>query len=159
MLTVCSVTVTSILRTTSVSNSLEKKSDITYNFIDRGIWTLTETNLGIISACLLVLKQPLGRLFPRLFGSSAKPSSYYPDTSRRRNVGYNLSDLSGRESAQRDGVWRGQAGGGGGQNEVSITASGGSGSRKESDEDYIIQGYKEQNRSDQDILAGNRINR
>ncbi|OAQ68777.1 hypothetical protein VFPPC_04966 [Pochonia chlamydosporia 170] len=147
------VTVTSILRTTSVSNSLEKKADITYNFIDRGIWTLTETNLGIISACLLVLKQPLGKLFPRLFGSTKKASSYYPNNSLGRNAGYNLSDLHGPNS-ESSGVWRNQ-----GRFKNETTISGPGESRKESDEDYIIEGYKVGNNSHQDILAGHRENR
>jgi 1-acylglycerone phosphate reductase len=149
----CSVTVTSILRTTSVSNSLEKKADITYNFIDRGIWTLTEANLGIISACLLVLKQPLGRLFPRLFGSTKKASLYYPDNSLGRNAGYNLSDLQGT-NAVSSGLWQKQARL---KNKTSI--SGQEQSRQESDEDDIAEEYKVGNSSRQDILAGHRENR
>lgn len=52
-----------------MQNSLKNREDITFNFIDRGIWTLLEMNFGIISACLPVLKQPLARIFPRVFGS------------------------------------------------------------------------------------------
>ncbi|KAJ4302366.1 hypothetical protein N0V88_002510 [Collariella sp. IMI 366227] len=52
------VTITSILRITSVQNSLHNRQDQTWNFIERGIWTLVEANLGIISACLPVLKHP-----------------------------------------------------------------------------------------------------
>jgi hypothetical protein len=70
-----SVTITSILRVTSVQNSLHNRADQTYNFIERGIWTLIEANLGIVSACLPVLKQPLGILFPRLFGTAKGSSS------------------------------------------------------------------------------------
>ncbi|EHA46679.1 hypothetical protein MCOR27_002597 [Pyricularia oryzae] len=66
------VTVTSILRTTSVQNSLKNKEDNTFNFIDRGMWTLLEINLGIISACLLVMKQPLARFWPSFFRSRGR---------------------------------------------------------------------------------------
>jgi hypothetical protein len=70
-----SVTLTSILRVTSVQNSLKNREDQTWSFIERGVWTLIESNLGIICACLPVLKQPLGRLFPRLFGSTIRGRS------------------------------------------------------------------------------------
>ncbi|KAL1842996.1 hypothetical protein VTJ49DRAFT_3473 [Mycothermus thermophilus] len=69
------VTITSILRVTSVQNSLKNRQDQTWSFIERGVWTLIESNLGIICACLPVLKQPLGKLFPRLFGSTLRGHS------------------------------------------------------------------------------------
>ncbi|KAK7413377.1 hypothetical protein QQX98_007754 [Neonectria punicea] len=97
------VTVASILRTTSVQNSLKNKADSTYNFIERGMWTLIEANLGIISACLPVLKQPMSRLFPRIFGSTKKSSAYGGDNSK----GYNLSNISAQ--ASHPGFWRGTA--------------------------------------------------
>ncbi|KAM0738705.1 hypothetical protein ACQRIT_006442 [Beauveria bassiana] len=46
------VTVTSILRTTSVQHPLKNRMDITFDFITRGIWTLIEANLGTIIPCL-----------------------------------------------------------------------------------------------------------
>ncbi|KAK3297937.1 uncharacterized protein B0H64DRAFT_423839 [Chaetomium fimeti] len=64
------VTIAAILRTTSVPNSPENREDPTYYFVNRGVWTLLEANLGIISACLPILKHPLTRLFPRLFGTT-----------------------------------------------------------------------------------------
>ncbi|KPA35833.1 integral membrane protein, partial [Fusarium langsethiae] len=87
------VTITSILRVTSVSNSLKNKEDQTYNFIERGIWTLIEANVGIIVACLPVLRQPMGQLFPRLFGSTKKSSVYF-EGAGNHSKGYNLSNLS-----------------------------------------------------------------
>ena len=97
-----SVTITSILRTTSVSNSLANKSDITYNFIQRGMWTLIECNLGIISACLPVLRQPLARFFPRMFGSTKGASGYVDaDDSRNPRRGYNLSKVSASGTPQQ----------------------------------------------------------
>ena len=94
-----SVTVTSILRATSVQNSLKNKADITYNFINRGMWTVIEANLGIVSACLPVLKLPMSRLFPRLFGSTKKASSGYvaPGPSGR---GYRLDNMDAKDSRQ-----------------------------------------------------------
>ncbi|KAF9732256.1 hypothetical protein PMIN06_006647 [Paraphaeosphaeria minitans] len=64
------VTVTSILRVTAVANSAHNKKDQTWEFIRRGIWTLIEANLGIICACLIVLRQPLARLFSKVFGTT-----------------------------------------------------------------------------------------
>ncbi|KAG9255635.1 uncharacterized protein F5Z01DRAFT_699392 [Emericellopsis atlantica] len=63
------VTITSILRTTSVQNSLKNKEDITFNFIQRGMWTLLEMNFGIISTCLPTLKKPLSSIMLKVFGS------------------------------------------------------------------------------------------
>ncbi|KAL2126829.1 hypothetical protein VTI74DRAFT_175 [Chaetomium olivicolor] len=84
------VTVTSILRVTSVQNSLKNRQDQTYNFIERGMWTLIEANLGIISACLPVLKHPLGLLFPRLFGSiKAGTAAIYASGDRSRHTNNN----------------------------------------------------------------------
>ncbi|KAH7122027.1 hypothetical protein B0J13DRAFT_599213 [Dactylonectria estremocensis] len=100
------VTITSILRTTSVQNSLKNKEDITYNFIERGMWTLIEANLGIISACLPVLKRPMGKIFPRVFGSTKKSSAYnFSADTRGNSKGYNLSNISGNGS--HPGLWRG----------------------------------------------------
>ncbi len=102
-----SVTVTSILRTTSVQNSLKNNADITWNFIERGIWTLIEVNLSIISSCLLVLKRPLSILFPRLFGSMKKLSAYnkYNKYDRDKDRGYKMNSFSvGQDDS---GLWRG----------------------------------------------------
>jgi hypothetical protein len=99
---ICSVTATSIVRLTSVSNSLKNKSDETYNFVTRGIWTTLEANLGIISACLPTLKKPMGRVFPMLFGSTKSASNRYggtggasgPGGTKEGRRGYILAELS-----------------------------------------------------------------
>jgi hypothetical protein len=131
---VSSVTGTSILRTTSVEDSLKNQADITWNFIERGVWTLIEANLGIINACLPVLKQPLGRLFPRLFGTTQKSSTYdnaadYRNKERR----YSLSGESGKKSK----VWQGPS-----RNRqiVSIT-----GQSRTSDEEHIVRDWTTDN--------------
>ncbi|PMB69525.1 hypothetical protein BM221_004169 [Beauveria bassiana] len=59
------VTVTSILRTTSVQHPLKNRMDITFDFITRGIWTLIEANLGTIIPCLVVLRQELVVVSPQ----------------------------------------------------------------------------------------------
>ncbi|EXL51972.1 hypothetical protein FOCG_07785 [Fusarium oxysporum f. sp. radicis-lycopersici 26381] len=100
------VTITSILRVTSVSNSLKNKKDMTWNFIDRGVWTLIEANLGIIAACLPVLRQPMGKLFPRIFGSTKKSSLYYTGSGGPAK-GYNLSDIAAQ--SPRPGLWKSDA--------------------------------------------------
>ena len=100
------MTLTSILRVTSVSNYLKNKEDITYNFIERGIWTLVEANLGIITACLPVLRQPLGRLFPRIFGTTKERSAYLGGVVNVSR-GYKLPNLSTRTSNLNLRLWRG----------------------------------------------------
>ncbi|KAL4731961.1 hypothetical protein ACLX1H_000960 [Fusarium chlamydosporum] len=91
------VTITSILRATSVSNSLENKGDQTYNLIERRLRTLIKTNLGIMTTCLPVLRQPLGKLFPRIIGTAIERSAYFADAGNY-SKGYNFSDLSARIS-------------------------------------------------------------
>ncbi|RYN20768.1 hypothetical protein AA0119_g1565 [Alternaria tenuissima] len=66
------VTITSILRVTAVANSVRNQQDLTWNFIERGIWTMIEANLGIICACLLVLKQVVKRCFLSVLGTIPK---------------------------------------------------------------------------------------
>lgn len=70
-----SVTVTSILRVTAVANSVRNQKDQTWNFIQRGVWTLIEANLGIICACLIVLRQPMARFFSKIFGTTKAGTS------------------------------------------------------------------------------------
>ncbi|CAN9401577.1 unnamed protein product [Alternaria alternata] len=76
------VTITSILRVTAVANSVRNQQDLTWNFIERGIWTMIEANLGIICACLLVLKQVVKRCFLSVLGTIPKVKyGYGPGTS------------------------------------------------------------------------------
>ena len=100
------MTLTSILRVTSVSNSHKNKEDITYNLIERGMWTLIEVNLGTITACLPVLRQPLGRLFPRIFGTTKERSAYLGGVVSGSG-GYKLFNLSTRTSNLNLRSWRG----------------------------------------------------
>ncbi|KAF2443340.1 hypothetical protein P171DRAFT_389472 [Karstenula rhodostoma CBS 690.94] len=69
------VTVTSILRITAVANSVHNLQDQTWGFIRRGVWTLIEANLGIICACLIVLRHPLARLCSKVFGTTKTGTS------------------------------------------------------------------------------------
>jgi hypothetical protein len=69
-----------IMRTTAVSNSFANKSDITWDFIPRGIWTLIEANLGIICACLPILKGPFTNA---LSSVSRRTASLKPSRIRR----------------------------------------------------------------------------
>ncbi|KAB2105280.1 hypothetical protein AG0111_0g6961 [Alternaria gaisen] len=76
------VTITSILRVTAVANSVRNQKDLTWNFIERGIWTMIEANLGIICACLLVLKQVVKHCFLSVLGTIPKVKyGYGPGTS------------------------------------------------------------------------------
>ncbi|TQV96671.1 hypothetical protein V2A60_002944 [Cordyceps javanica] len=124
------VTTTSILRTTSVQNSLKNRMDITFNFITRGIWTLVEANLGIIIPCLVIIKQPLGILLPRMFGTS---NAHVPCQKRGGDIekGYPLSTIS---TGLADGLWQGSNLA---QQSVSISGPGTQAGRR-SDEQHIV---------------------
>ncbi|RHZ62446.1 putative plasma membrane protein Pth11-like [Aspergillus thermomutatus] len=70
--------ITSILRITTL-NVATNHLDTTWNSIGSSMWTVIESNLGIICACLPALRRPLSFFFPRLFSrlhkSSAGPAS------------------------------------------------------------------------------------
>lgn len=115
-----------------MSNSLKNKEDTTYNFIQRSTWTILEANLGTISTCLPVLKQPLGRMFPHLFGSTKKGSSYQRD-GPNQGKGYNLSKVSAQTSTP--GLWRGPPTA---RQTTSVSGPGKSHADRKSDEQYIF---------------------
>ncbi|KAK2763950.1 hypothetical protein FQN54_009569 [Arachnomyces sp. PD_36] len=77
MATIFHVCVTSIIRTTVVAQTTADggKKDITWDFIPRSIWTLIEANMGIICACLPILKGPIVRFFPRVFQATTSKSN------------------------------------------------------------------------------------
>ncbi|PQK12406.1 hypothetical protein BB8028_0003g10230 [Beauveria bassiana] len=93
------VTITSILRTTSVQHPLKNRMDITFDFSTRGIWTLIEANLGTIIPCLVVLRQELVVVSPQ---SLRKARAAQPG--RDDEKGFALSDL---RAGQTGGLWRG----------------------------------------------------
>ena len=75
-----SVCVTSILRITTLDVATSHL-DTPWTNIGSSMWTVIESNLGIICACLPPLWRPLSVAFPRVFGrfnraTSAKQSSY-----------------------------------------------------------------------------------
>lgn len=147
-----SVTITSILRAVSVQNSLANKSDTTWNFIDRGIWTLIEANSGIIGACLPALRQPLARTFPHLFGSIARNSNYEEHVAQGRG-NFILSSLP--RQASNPPLWRG---GGHGRQVVSISGSETRMGRK-SDELCIIDESVKENDSCSETLSAHGISK
>ena len=77
-----SVVVTSILRTTTLEND-SKAPDPTSGTFTSAIWTSIEANTGIICACLPMLKQPLTKIWPRLFSNRSRSQSYSSSTSHR----------------------------------------------------------------------------
>ncbi|KAL5358394.1 putative plasma membrane protein Pth11-like protein [Aspergillus floccosus] len=60
------VCITSVLRITTL-NIATSRLDITWNSIGSSMWTVIESNLAILCACLPALQRPLVFLFPRLF--------------------------------------------------------------------------------------------
>lgn len=99
-----SVTIASIFRAASVKNSIANKADTTWSFIDRGIWTLIEANLGIVGSCLPTLRKPLTRTFPHIFGSNARSSDLEDERAPCKGT-YPLSSLPRQES--NSALWRG----------------------------------------------------
>ncbi|KAM0475911.1 hypothetical protein ACHAPX_006793 [Trichoderma viride] len=145
------VTVTSILRAASVKNSLANKSDTTWNFIDRGIWTLIEANCGIIGACLPALRQPLARTFPHIFGSISRNSHYADDRVLAKGT-YPLSSLP--RQASSSALWRGGAHG---RPAVSTTGSETIMERTSDDRCFIDEGVE--NDSGSEMLGAHGISR
>ncbi|KAI9821279.1 MAG: hypothetical protein M1827_004015 [Pycnora praestabilis] len=68
------VCVTSIVRTTTLNVSA-KTPDPTWNDINSTTWTVVEANVGIVCACLPILKQPLQAIFPRIFSTGGTSHS------------------------------------------------------------------------------------
>ncbi|KAL7951348.1 putative PTH11-typeG-protein-coupled receptor [Trichoderma barbatum] len=146
------VTVTSILRATSVKNSLANKADTTWNFIDRGIWTLIEANAGIIGACLPTLRQPLAQLFPRFFETTMKNSNQNDNRTPGKGA-FTLSNLS--RQASHPGMWRG-----GGHSRQVVSVSGPeTGMGRKSDELYIIDDALKDNDSGSDAPGSHGISK
>lgn len=125
-----SVCVTSILRTVAVSQTstgldqsckhLEnlKLGDRTLtgtkigDFIPRSVWTLVECNMGIICACLPMMRRPLSFAFPWLFkGSTRKESerlSYVPLELRYTKRHQRPRKGQSQEEILQSGVQRGR---------------------------------------------------
>lgn len=102
-----SVLIAGILRTTAVQSSLAKQSDLTWNFIPRGIWTLIEANLGIISACLPILKKPFSSALSRVLGTTRPVPSAYTRPTGSRSLHKRMHSPSNRIKSGKvhDGVY------------------------------------------------------
>ena len=77
-----SVCVTSILRMKTLDNATSSR-DTTWNAIPCIMWTIIETNLGIICACLPTFRQLLPAAFPRVSGRLNSIESQTRNTSAR----------------------------------------------------------------------------
>jgi hypothetical protein len=82
-----SVCVTSILRITTL-NIATAHTDTTWQSIDSSMWTVIESNLGIICACMPAFKQPLSCTFPWLFARMGRTETKdrYDTLGSRRHV-------------------------------------------------------------------------
>lgn len=78
-----STCITSILRITTLDIATSHL-DTTWNSIGSSMWTVIESNLGIICACLPALRRPLGVIFPYISGRVNRSWGYSgpprPDT-------------------------------------------------------------------------------
>lgn len=89
---ICSVCVTSVLRITTLDVATSRY-DIPWTNIGSSMWTVIETNIGIICACMPTLWRPLSLLFPWLssqithnkYGTGQSLPSQ-PQTPRRTKV-------------------------------------------------------------------------
>jgi hypothetical protein len=88
----------------------------TDSFALANLFQVLESGVGIIGACLPLMRQPLKQVWPRLFGSSRKREQYYYDdqfsdqyvlqnvSNGQRGAAWNTVSVSGPElfkSAQR----------------------------------------------------------
>lgn len=114
-----------------VHSSLANQADVTYNFIPRGIWTLIEANLGIISACLPILKKPFNACMSRTIGTAKSLSRSQPF------VGSNTPTFQ-QKSVTHSQAHTGQGKGTGPHNQLWEASS-----RKDSDVELLAYDLKE----------------
>ncbi|KAK5116045.1 hypothetical protein LTR85_009327 [Meristemomyces frigidus] len=93
------VIVFSIMSCSAVVSSLqvENSQSNEYSFGLANLFQVLESNMGIIGACLPVMRQPLREYFPRIFGRSkisSGPSPYYGD---RFTDQYAMQSVSSRQ--------------------------------------------------------------
>ncbi|THC99528.1 hypothetical protein EYZ11_000988 [Aspergillus tanneri] len=111
------VCITSILRITTLDIATSHL-DITWNSIGSSMWTVIESNLGIICACLPALRRPLAFVCPRLFGKLDRSAfhvvrRYEPpqrgsrsktiDSGPNKSTGWSLLDELTTRSTVREG--------------------------------------------------------
>lgn len=104
-----SVCVTSILRITTLDIATSAK-DTTWNSIASSMWTVIESNLGIICACLPALRKPLSIFFPVLFGRF-KTTAYGPEGKKSRKTNGIYDGSAGNSRAWSKGAPLGSHGG------------------------------------------------
>jgi hypothetical protein len=84
-----SITIVSILRLKSLVTFGADSMNPTWDFLNVGVWSTVEINVGIICICMPSLRLFLVRLFPRLLGTTRQYYAKYSDnqaqsTPRRR---------------------------------------------------------------------------
>ncbi|PGG99777.1 hypothetical protein GX51_06149 [Blastomyces parvus] len=62
------VCITSVVRSLTLDVAT-KNFDVTWSSIDSSMWTILETNIAIICACMPTFKAPISKIFPRAFDS------------------------------------------------------------------------------------------
>ncbi|KAK4561491.1 hypothetical protein LTR86_004809 [Recurvomyces mirabilis] len=74
----------------------DKGKDTTWDFVPRNIWSIVETNIGIICACLPVLKTPILRGLSTLLGTTKH-------TRREHGSAYELNGGSAQQELSKNG--------------------------------------------------------
>jgi hypothetical protein len=104
-----SVTVVSVLRLQSLVH-LAQANNPTWDFYDVSVWSTVEICVGIMCACLPIIRLVLVRLFPILGGSSARSrgNQYYEygtsgNTGHGRAPGVSARGTVGMVTADRRG--------------------------------------------------------
>lgn len=90
------------------------------------IFQVFETGVGVIGACLPIMRQPVRKWFPRLMGRSTEEAEFYYDDTFAEQYGMQNVSTGERHKPQLQAAWN------------SVSVSGPQSARRESDELYIL---------------------
>ncbi|KAK3614611.1 hypothetical protein LTR56_027141 [Elasticomyces elasticus] len=142
------VVLCSIMRIIAVIHD-DKGKDITWDFVPRNIWSLVETNVGIICACLPVLKTPILRGLSAILRTAEANRRDHGSAYELRNTSeQQRRSKSGHKKMSKD-PW-GVAAEDGASDEVQIIAREGSGTARYDDLDFRSQKAHSSTRADVD---------
>ncbi|KAF4462074.1 integral membrane PTH11 [Fusarium albosuccineum] len=85
-----SFTIVSILRLRSLLQYRSDSKNPTWEFLEAARWSVIETNVGIMCACMPSLRLLLARMSPKLFGSTVQPRNSGPASRTRPTHGNSI---------------------------------------------------------------------
>ncbi|KAF4991235.1 hypothetical protein FDECE_14107 [Fusarium decemcellulare] len=83
-------TIVSILRLRSLLQYRSDSKNPTWEFLEAARWSVIETSVGIMCACMPSLRLLLARMSPKLFGSTAQPRNSGPASRTRPTHGNDI---------------------------------------------------------------------